>query len=141
MTETASMTIERRIAASPEMVFDAWLDPEGVGHWLFATPDGVMEKIEIDPRIGGGFTIVERRGADRAEHFGKYVELDRPRRIAFDFWTSMSDERTRVTVTIAPDGAGSLLTLRHDGIWADYEAKTRHGWATILDGLARILEA
>ena len=141
MTETASLTIERRIQASPEMVFDAWLNPESVGQWLFATPDGAMEKVEIDPRIGGGFTIVERRGADLAEHFGEYVEIDRPRLLIFDFWTSMSDERTRVTVTIAPDGDGSLLTLRHDGIWADYEAKTRHGWATILDGLARILEA
>jgi uncharacterized protein YndB with AHSA1/START domain len=135
------MTVERRIAASPEMVFDAWLDPDGVGHWLFATPDGTMEKVEIDTRVGGGFTIVERRGAEIAEHFGEYVALDRPRLLIFDFWTSMSAERTRVTVTIAPDGDGSLLTLRHEGIWADYEAKTRHGWATILDGLARILEA
>jgi len=141
MATTASITVERRIAASPEMVFDAWLDPAGVGHWLFATPDGVMEKVEIDPRVGGGFTIVERRGAEIAEHRGEYVELDRPRLLIFDFWTSMSAERTRVTVTIAPDGDGSLLSLRHDGIWADYEAKTRRGWATILDGLAGTLEA
>ena len=139
MTATTSITVERRFAASPEEVFDAWLDPDGVGHWLFATPDGAMEKVEIDPRVGGSFTIVERRGAELAEHFGEYVEIDRPRRLAFDFWTSMSAERTRVTVTIAPDGDGSLLTLRHEGVWADYEAKTRHGWATILDGLAKSL--
>jgi uncharacterized protein YndB with AHSA1/START domain len=141
MAATTSITVERRIAASPEMVFDAWLDRDGVGQWLFATPGGVMEKVEIDPRVGGGFTIVERRGAEIAEHFGEYVEIDRPRLLIFDFWTSMSAERTRITVTIARDGDGSLLSLRHDGIWADYEAKTRHGWTTILDGLARILEA
>src|SRR4051812_39257063 len=141
MTETASISIERRIAAPPDMVFDAWLDPDGVGGWLFSTPDGVMEKIEIDARVGGGFKIVERRGADLAEHCGEYVEIDRPRLLVFDFWTSMSRDRTRVTVTVAPDGDGSLLTLRHEGIWADYEAKTRHGWATILDGLATNLEA
>jgi uncharacterized protein YndB with AHSA1/START domain len=141
MTQTTSITVERHIAASPEDVFDAWLDPDGVGRWLFATPDGVMEKVEIDPKVGGGFTIVERRGDERAEHFGEYVEIDRPRLLIFDFWTSMSAERTRITVTIAPDGDGSLLTLRHDGVWADYEAKTRHGWATILDQLAKILNA
>ena len=85
-------------------MFDAWLDPDSVGRWLFATPDGVMERVEIDARVGGGFRIDERRGVDLAEHFGEYVELDRPRRLAFDFWTSFSAERTRVTVTIAPDG-------------------------------------
>lgn len=141
MPETTSIIVERRIAASPEEVFDAWLDPDGVGRWLFATPDGAMEKVEIDPKVGGGFTIVERRGAELAEHFGEYVEIDRPRLLIFDFWTSMSAERTRVTVTIAPDGDGALLTLRHDGVGADFEAKTRHGWATILEGLAKSLDA
>jgi uncharacterized protein YndB with AHSA1/START domain len=135
----AKVALSRHFAASPEAVFDAWLDPQGVGHWLFATPDGVMEKVEIDPRVGGGFTIVERRGGALAEHFGEYVEIDRPRRLAFDFWTSFSDERTQVTVTIAPDGEGSLLTLSHQGVWADWEEKTRQGWTMILDGLAHAL--
>ena len=139
MAHTATVTVERRIAAPPERVFDAWLDPDGVATWLFATPDGTMERVEIDPRVGGRFAIVERRGADLAEHFGEYVEIDRPRRFAFDFWTSFSEERTRVTVTIAPDGDGSLLTLTHDGVRADYEDRTRQGWTMILDGLARTL--
>lgn len=139
MADPVRVTIERHLAATPETVFDAWLDPEGVGRWLFATPDGVMEKVEIDPRVGGGFTIVERRGADPAQHFGEYVAIDRPCLLAFDFWTSFSAERTRIEVTIVPDGDGSLLTLRHEGVWADYEARTRQGWTTILDGLARSL--
>ena len=141
MAPPVSVTVERRIAAPPETVFDAWLDPEVVGRWLFATPDGVMEKIEIDPRVGGGFTVVERRGADLAEHFGEYVEIDRPSRLAFDFWTSFSAERTRVIVTIAPDCDGARLTLRHEGVWADYETRTRQGWTMMLNGLTRTLGA
>ena len=134
-----SVTVERRIAAPPETVFDAWLDPGSAGSWLFATPDGVMENVEIDPRVGGGFRVAERRGDDLAEHFGEYVELDRPRRLAFLFWTSFSDERTRVTVTIEPDGDGALLTLRHDGVWADYEERTEKGWTMMLENLTRAL--
>jgi uncharacterized protein YndB with AHSA1/START domain len=141
MAETVTVTLERRIAATPEKVFDAWLDPQSLGKWLFATGSGAMERVEVDPRVGGGFTIVERRGSDLAEHFGEYVELDRPRLLAFDFWTSFSAERTRVTVTIAPDGDGALLTLRHEGVWADYEARTRQGWTMILEGLAHALNA
>ena len=141
MADPVLVTVERHIAAPPETVFDAWFDPADVGTWLFATADGVMEKVEIDPRVGGGFLVAERRGADLAEHFGEYVAIDRPRLLAFDFWTSFSDERTRVTVTIAADGDGSLLTLRHEGVWADYETRTRHGWTMMLDGLTRTLEA
>jgi uncharacterized protein YndB with AHSA1/START domain len=136
---SATVTVERRFDARPEQIFDAWLDPEAVGKWLFATPGGVMEKVDIDARVGGGFTIVERRGEEVAEHFGSYVELDRPRRLAFDFWTSEEEERTRVTVTIEADGEGSLVTLIHQGVWAEWEAQTRQGWAMILEGLARTL--
>jgi uncharacterized protein YndB with AHSA1/START domain len=137
MTKTATVTLERRIAAPPEMVFDAWLDPAGVGTWLFATPAGTIERIEIDPRVGGRFRIDERRDGELAEHHGEYVALDRPHRLAFDFWTSFSEERTRITIGIAPDGEGSLLTLTHEGVWKNYEDRTRQGWTMILEGLER----
>jgi len=139
MAAPVSVTVERRLAAAPERVFEAWLDPESLGRWLFATPDGVMERVEVDPRIGGRFLVAERRGEELAEHHGEYVALDRPRRIAFDFWTSFSEQRTRVTITIEADGEGSLLSLRHDGVWADYEDRTEKGWAMILGNLAKTL--
>lgn len=140
MTETLTLVVSRRIPAEPQAVFDAWLDPQSVRHWLFATPGGVMETVELDPRVGGRFRIVERRGADLAEHYGEYREMERPSRLAFDFWTSFSDERTFITVEIEPAGDGTLLTLTHHGVWADYEEKTLKGWTMILDGLARTLE-
>ena len=139
VTDTVAVEISRRIAAPPERVFDAWLDPDGLGRWLFATPDGVMERVEVDPRVGGRFEVDERRGDEVAKHWGTYVELDRPRRLAFDFGTSFEAAPTRVTVTIAPDGDGSRLTLRHEGVWADWEDRTRQGWGMILDGLAKTL--
>lgn len=139
MAETVRVRVERRVAAPPEAVFDAWLDPDCLGQWLFRTPTGQLEGVEVDPRIGGRFRVDERREGDLAEHHGEYVELDRPRRLAFDFWTSFSDVRTRVTLDIAPDGDGALLTLTHDGVWPDWTDKTVQGWTMILDGLARSL--
>jgi uncharacterized protein YndB with AHSA1/START domain len=67
-------------------VFDAFLDPARVGDWLFHTPEGVMEQTDFDPVVGGSFAIFERRGADLARHFGRFVEIDRPERVVFDFW-------------------------------------------------------
>jgi uncharacterized protein YndB with AHSA1/START domain len=134
-----SVAVERRLEASPERVFDAWLDPAEAGNWLFRTPGGTLERCEIDARVGGGFRIDERRGADVAEHHGEYVALERPRRIAFDFWTSFSQERTRISIDIAADGDGSRLILTHEGVWDDYEDRTRQGWTMMLGGLARTL--
>ena len=139
MTETVKVEVTRHLAAPPERVFDAWLDPQSVCRWLFATPDGVMERVEVDPRVGGRFRIDERRGDEVASHFGTYVEIDRPRRLVFDFGTSFEETPTRVTVDITPDGEESRLALTHEGVWADYEDRTRQGWAMIVEGLARVL--
>ena len=138
-TQTVELEVSRRIAAPPERVFDAWLDPDSVGKWLFATPDGKSERVEIDPRVGGRFRIDERRGDQVAQHFGTYVEIDRPRRLAFDFGTSFEATPTRITVTIEPEGDGSRVTIRHEGVWADWEEKTRQGWGMILASLDREL--
>ena len=140
MTErSVSVEVTRRLAAPPEQVFDAWLDPDGLGRWLFATAQGRMERVEVDARVGGRFAIDERRGDELARHWGTYVEIDRPRRLAFDFGTSFEATPTRITVTIVPDGDGSLLTLRHEGVWSDWEERTRQGWGMILANLEATL--
>ncbi|MGZ8350412.1 MAG: SRPBCC family protein [Allosphingosinicella sp.] len=139
-TETAMVEVSRHVTASPEQVFDAWLDPESVGRWLFATPAGRMERVEVDPRVGGSFRIEERRGDELAAHWGTFVEIDRPRRLVFDFATSFGETPTRIAVSIEPDGDGSRITLRHEGVWAGWEDRTRQGWTMILDGLDRTLD-
>jgi uncharacterized protein YndB with AHSA1/START domain len=135
---TRSVQVTRRFAAPPWRVFDAWLDPATAGKWLFATPNGRMTRVEIDPRVGGRFRLTERRGADEADHVGEYVEIDRPKRLVFTFGVP-GFPSTLVTVEIAPDGEGSVLTLTHEGVLGEYEARTRDGWRGILEGLSAAL--
>ena len=42
MTGPVILTVARHIAAPPERVFDAWLDPAQAGRFLFATPGGAI---------------------------------------------------------------------------------------------------
>jgi uncharacterized protein YndB with AHSA1/START domain len=135
-----AVRVTHRFQASPERVFDAWLDPERAGKWLFATPSGKMVKVEIDARVGGSFCFVDRRDGEDVAHNGKYVEIDRPRRLVFTIVVpKYSSEVTRVSIDIVPLGSGCELTLTHEGVLADYVARTESGWAKILEELAATL--
>jgi len=133
--------VTRRFDASAERVFDAWLDPATAGKWLFATPAGQMTCVDIDPRVGGKFRLVDRREGEDVEHIGEYVEIDRPHRLVFTFAVpKYSSQKTRVSVEIVPHGEGCELTLTHQGVLPDWIEPTRKGWTMILDALARSLQ-
>jgi len=144
MADPVILTVTRDFAAPPESVFDAWLDPERARHFLFATPDGEMQTVEIDARVGGHALIVERRASGDARHRMRFEEIDRPRRLVFLFAADPAEEGqwTRVAIHIVATPTGCTLTLTHAMApeWAAYEQQTRHGWTTILASLARITE-
>ena len=142
MTIQTSLRVRvvRHFDACAERVFDAWLDPNKAGRWLFATASGQMVLVEIDARVGGRFLFVDRRNGEDVEHTGEYLELDRPKRLVFRFSVpKYSSAHTRVAIDIAPAGSGCELTLVHEGVLLEYEAQTQRGWKMILDALAASL--
>jgi uncharacterized protein YndB with AHSA1/START domain len=127
-------------SASPKRVFDAWLDPETVGQWLFATPTGKMVRVEIDPRVGGRFVLVDRRNGEDVEHTGEYLEIDRPRRLVFTFGVpKYSPLFSKVTIEVEPAAQGCDLTLTQEQVPVEYLSSSEKGWTGILAGLARCL--
>ena len=137
LPQRATVRVSHRFKASPERVFDAWLDPKRAGKWLFATPTGEMVRAEIDARVGGSFLFVDRRNGEDVEHVGKYLEIDRPRRLVFTFAVpKFSAELTTVTINIVAEGTGAELTLTHEGVLPDRAERVEQGWGMILDRLA-----
>lgn len=135
-----TLRIRRRFHAAPERVFDAWLDPAKASRFLFATPTGQMVRAEIDPRPGGSFCFVDRRGDEEVEHIGTYLEIDRPHRLVFSFAVPhYSSETTRVTIEIEPVGAGCELSLTHEGVPSDWADRTEMGWGHILETASRLV--
>lgn len=139
----AIVTVTRSFAATPESIFDAWLDEATVGEWLFATPLAEMKRAELDPRPGGRFVISEKRGEALAEHFGTYEIIDRPAQLVFTFTTAQHQPPTRVEVGIVPSGTGCTLTLKQSSqaASAGMLERSRQGWSNVLDTLARIKSA
>ena len=139
-TKLNVVQVRRHFDASAERVFDAWLDTTRAGKFLFATSAGVMVRAEIDARVGGRFCFVDRRDGVDVEHVGTYLEIDRPRRLVFEFGVPQySAELTRVSIDIAAIGGGCELTLTHQGVLPDFIDRTRQGWTGILEGLAGAL--
>jgi uncharacterized protein YndB with AHSA1/START domain len=128
--------VTRRFGASPQRVFDAWLDSRTAGKWLFATARGQIVCVEIDARAGGWFYIVERRHGENVEHIGEYLEIVRPHRLVFTLSVEKySLDFERVTVAFDPRGTGCELTLTHK-TKPELARQVSHGWARMLDGLA-----
>jgi uncharacterized protein YndB with AHSA1/START domain len=152
MRHPVVIQVTHRYNAPAERVFDAWLTPSLAGRFLFATRTGNVLRCEIEPYVGGGFMVTDRRPhADGdesvfdAEHRGEYVEIDRPRRLVFDFSVPpYVDAPTRVAIDIAPQGTATcVLTLTHDmGDSRDaqaFEEQTRKGWTRMLATLDKEL--
>jgi len=130
------VVISEHYTAPPERVFDAFLDASIARHFLFATAAGEMMVAEIDPRVGGRFTFIERRPGGEVRHTGEYLEIDRPRRLAFTFGVPQFDPRmTIVTIEITAEDGGSALTLTSEGVPEEYVERNREGWRRILGGL------
>jgi uncharacterized protein YndB with AHSA1/START domain len=134
--------VSHRFAHPAEHVFDAWLDVGRASRFMFSTETGDLVRCEIDPRVGGEFVMTDRRPDGDVEHRGRYLEIERPRRIVFTFGIpAESPDYDVVTIEIEPVEGGCELTLttHMKPEWADYAGKARDGWAKILVSLDRVL--
>ena len=140
----ATVRVARSFDAAPDRVFDAWLAPAMIGRFMFgpALRDEEVLRIEVDARVGGAFSFLVRRQGQEIDHVGHYLEIDRPRRLAFTWGIAgESEEQSRVDIEITPrdDGCELVLVHRMDPQWASYADRVRAGWSTMLEALSRAL--
>ena len=144
MTRTKpSLTLKRRLKATPARVYRAWTDPEHILCWWGPAGTEVLNA-ETDPRRGGRFHVVFRT-PDGEEHGvgGMFREVVPDQKLVFTWaWRSTPERQSLVTITCEPDGEGTLLTLFHEQFF-DKSARDGHeaGWSQSLDRLAAYLNA
>lgn len=130
--------------SSPEKVFDAWLDPELIGQWMFGPElrDEKIVSLDTDPHVGGTFSFVVSRDGTELDHTGTYREIDRPHRLVFTWWIDEeAGDESVVTINIEPTSDGCRLTLVHEMApkWKDYTERTQKGWTEMLNKLGELL--
>ena len=146
-----AVRLERVIAASPDEVYRAWLDPDLLRRWL--APGGItVERAEIEARVGGRYRIWHAASGVEVGGFEcEIVELVANERIAFR-WGFVGPERTAgpvydslLTITLrAVSGGATALTLVHERL-DDLAAamphvadKVRIGWELVLEKLENV---
>lgn len=134
---TPSLTIKRRLNATPAEVYRAWTNPELLMRW-FGPENVATQEVTVDARIGGGFRVVMREDTgERHEVSGTYVEVIENRLLCFSWsWITTPERVSRVTVTFKPDGDGTILTLLHAQLFDEQAVKGHtHGWMGSLNKL------
>jgi uncharacterized protein YndB with AHSA1/START domain len=125
-----SLTLVRRIKASPDIVFEAVTSAEGIAHWW--GPDaGPVLLSESDPRVGGSYRL-RFRTLPRAEHecSGEFLVVDPPKRVVMSWrWTSGGDDpgESQVEMTLRPIDVGTELTFTHSRLH-DEASQRSHEW-------------
>ena len=139
-----SLTLTRRFRARPEKVWAAWTDPEKLIAWFCtakAKPGSF--RAELDVRVGGLYRIsfdMEDSG-EYSEVGGVYREVVPNEKLVFTWaWHSTPERESLVTVSIKPDGAGSLMIFTHEQFF-DETARDNHakGWNELFTQLETVL--
>ena len=138
-----SVTIQRRYNAPPEKVYGAWTHAEMIVGW-FGPSDAEQGSVKamMDVRTGGRFTIsFTHSNGEYSEVSGVYKEVVPNQKLVFSWaWHSTSERESLVTVSVKPDGAGTLMVFTHEQFF-DEAARDNHerGWAELFTQLESVL--
>jgi uncharacterized protein YndB with AHSA1/START domain len=138
-----SVVLRRRIAATPEELFDAWTDADGMRDWM--CPGNISSvEVRMEPRVGGSLLVVMHDADKTYEHSGQFTIVERPSKLAFTWIAAATDmQPTLVTVEFLPVGEmESELVLTHERFPRKEPAdRYRGGWDQIVTRLDRYLQA
>jgi uncharacterized protein YndB with AHSA1/START domain len=126
---------ELHIAARPETIFAFFTDPDKMISWM-------GQAATLDPRPGGICLINIHGHITR----GEYIEVLPHSRIVFSWgWENHGSTprpgKSTVEILLIPDGAGTLLRLRHLGLNGEERTNHGQGWDQFLPSLVTAAEA
>jgi len=139
---TPEVRLTVSIAAPPEAVFRALIEPEAINQWFGS------ESAVVEPRVGGRYALNWKYQVDGKDVTGgptRILELEPNRKLVLN-WPDWRGDATvegqTISFTLEPTGQGTRLTFVHAGFGrttdiGDYP----FGWAWFLGGLKREGEA
>jgi len=137
---SAAVVVRRTIAAAAEDLFDAWLDPEAMVHWM--RPNRVRRtEVRVEPRVGGSYEILMLIDTGNVTHSGVYRVIDRPRRLVFTWISGPTENKeTLVTVDFVRKDKHTEVIVTHEMLPQSAMPSHNDGWTASLGLLDELMQ-
>ena len=142
MTAAATVRVQRIMPATPEVVFDEWLDPESLLEWMCPRPTHCVT-VTVEPHVGGRVRFDVDHEGSSVLITGQFLAVERPRLLRFTWSNSDWADPTVssvVTVTFEPSGADdTLMSIEHSLLPPEEFDNFHNGWIVTAEQLATVL--
>lgn len=138
MTSASSITVEVKVNAPLEKVWDYWTNPQHIVQWCFASEDWHAPHASNDLRVGGKFSsrMEAKDGSMGFDFEGEYTKVEQHIEIEY----VLADAR-RVNIRFDSDGKETTVTETFDPENENTLELQRAGWQAILDNFKRYTES
>ncbi len=127
------ISVSVEINAPVAKAWDAYVSPEAINQWNFASDDWQCRDARVDLRVGGSFSshMEAKDGSFGFDFEGTYTNIVEYQLIEYSF-----GGRTARVLFEQTDG-GSKVTVEFDAEDENSVDMQRQGWQAILDNFAR----
>jgi uncharacterized protein YndB with AHSA1/START domain len=137
-----TLEVSRQIPASPDEVYDVWVDPKHPGGpWFSPQNDRQQSKIILEAKLDGLFYHGVTAGGMSWTHYGRFTKLERGKVVEHTWVAEATKGReTIVTTTFEAKDGGTFVKLVQTGVPDDDEGRgQQNGWGWILGSLAEMM--
>jgi uncharacterized protein YndB with AHSA1/START domain len=141
---------EIHVAAPPDRVFQALVDPKQVMSW-WTGGDCQIEHFSMETKRGGRWQYDTKQGnlnvngVSKFHCEGEVVEYDPPRRLAYTWIANWHEDKTRTTTVrwdLTPQSGGTHVKVTHSGLHQEPAARKDYsnGWTGVVAQLKEFVE-
>ncbi|WP_443939513.1 SRPBCC family protein [Pedobacter sp. MW01-1-1] len=137
MENNKTITVEARVHAPVEKVWEYWTKPEHITKWTFASDDWHAPYAENNLKSGGTFktTMAAKDGSMRFDFGGTYSNIEEFSLIAYE----MADGR-KVSINFSFDGHSTYISEKFDPEKENPAEMQQNGWQAILNNFKKYVE-
>ena len=127
------ITASVEISAPVVKVWDAYVSPEAINQWNFASDDWQCRDAKVDLRVGGTFSsrMEAKDGSVGFDFEGSYTNIIEHQLIEYSFW-----DRS-VAVRFEQTGDSTSVTVKFDPEDENSAEDQKSGWQAILNNFAK----
>jgi len=138
MKSSDRLTLANFFSVKPEVVFDAWTKSAFMKLWLFKSSGNEIVSITSDLKIGGKFSILELNKNETIDHFGEYLQIEKPNKLVFTLEVPWHFSGvSKVSIEIREKENGCEMIFSQSGIDTNI---TKESWKKMFENLKALLE-